>query len=74
VAQENEPLNVAAAAAAFDSLAREVNAALEKDDMPTKSRDEIAYGFIKVRATDALVETITRCVISGLACSLFLSC
>mmetsp|Transcript_7849 Transcript_7849/g.23615 ORF Transcript_7849/g.23615 Transcript_7849/m.23615 type:complete len:1334 (-) Transcript_7849:407-4408(-) len=46
--KENEPLDVAGTAAAFEALAKDVNAYETAIGRPTKSLDQIAMGFIAV--------------------------
>lgn len=46
--KENEPLDVAGAAAAFEALGAEVNAQEAAAGRPAKSADEVAMGFVAV--------------------------
>lgn len=48
-APQNEPLDASATAQAFAELAEQVNQWQRQQGLPTKTVDEVASGFIKVR-------------------------
>jgi N-methylhydantoinase A/oxoprolinase/acetone carboxylase beta subunit len=55
--RQNEPLDVAGTAAAFEALASEVNAYEAEAGRPPKSVDEVAMGFVRV-ANEAMCRPI----------------